>query len=133
MGRSKFKQVLGSFGATAVSIGGIIGSGIFFILGIAAGVAGPAVVLSLILAGIVAILTALSFASLSSKITKEGGEYQFVYVAFGPQVGFFGGLLWIAATAISGVTVSIALAGYLTTLIPFASVKLVAALAACPS
>lgn len=127
--KSEFKEVLGYFGATAISIGGIIGSGIFFILGIAAGAAGPAVVLSLLLAGIVAILTSLSFASLSSKITKEGGEYQFVYIAFGPGVGFFGGLLWIAATAIAGVTVSIALAGYLTALIPFAPLNVVAALA----
>lgn len=120
---------MGYFGATAVSIGGIIGSGIFFILGIAAGVAGPAVVLSLFLAGIVAMLTALSFACLSSRITKEGGEYQFVYAAFGPKAGLFGGLLWIAATAVAGVTVSIALAGYLNALIPFAPRNAVAALA----
>ena len=126
---SVFEKVLGSFGATAISIGGIIGSGIFFILGMAAGVAGSGVVISLIIAGIIAILTALSFATLGSKITKEGGEYQFVYAAFGPAVGFFAGLLWISATAIAGVTVSIALAGYLTTLVPFAPINVVAAIA----
>jgi APA family basic amino acid/polyamine antiporter len=85
--------------------------------------------LSLIFAGIIAILTSLSFASLGSKITKEGGEYQFVYTAFGKDVGFFAGLLWIAATAIAGVTVSIAFAGYLTRLVPFAPMNVVAAMA----
>ncbi len=127
--KPRFERVLGSFGATAVSIGGIIGSGIFFIIGIAAGKAGPAVILSLILAGIIAFFTALSFASLGSKITKEGGEYQFVYIAFGPTIGFLAGLLWIFATAIAGVTVSIAFASYLTVLIPFAPVNITAAVA----
>lgn len=124
-----FEKVLGNFGATAISIGGIIGSGIFFIIGMAAGEAGPAVILSLILAGIIALFTSLSFASLGSKIVKEGGEYQFVYVAFGPLIGFFGGLLWIFSTAIAGVTVSIAFASYVTTLIPALPLNVTAALA----
>lgn len=127
--KSAFKRVLGGFGALAVSIGGIVGSGIFFILGIAAGAAGTGVILSLIIAGFIAVLTALSFASLASKITKEGGEYQFVYAAFGPEVGLYAGLLWILATAIAGVTVSIAFANYLTRLVPFAPVNVVAAIA----
>jgi len=127
--KTKFERILGSFGATAVSIGGIIGSGIFFIIGMAAAEAGPAVILSLVIAGIIALFTALSFASLGSKILKEGGEYQFVYVAFGSTVGFFAGLLWISATAIAGVTVSIAFASYLTALIPIIPVNIAAALA----
>jgi APA family basic amino acid/polyamine antiporter len=127
--KTEFERILGSFSATAISIGGIIGSGIFFIIGIAARDAGPAVILSLILAGIIALFTSLSFASLGSKIVKEGGEYQFVYVAFGPLVGFFGGLLWIFSTAIAGVTVSIAFASYLTALIPFLPLNITAAFA----
>lgn len=124
-----FERILGNLGSTSVSMGGIIGSGIFFIIGIAAGKAGSAVILSLILAGIIALFTSLSFASLGSKITKEGGEYQFIYIAFGPVIGFFAGIFWIFATAIAGVTVSIAFASYLTALIPFAPVNVTAALA----
>jgi APA family basic amino acid/polyamine antiporter len=123
-----FDKVLGKFGATAVSIGGIIGSGIFFIIGMAAGEAGSAVILSLIISGIIALLTSLSFASLSSKIVKEGGEYQFVYIAFGPAIGFFAGIYWILATAISAVTVSIAFAGYLSMFFQSISIKIAAAL-----
>jgi len=129
MKKTKFEKVLGNFSATAVSIGGIIGSGIFFIIGMATGEAGPAVILSLILAGIIALLTSLSFASLGSKIVKEGGEYQFVYIAFGPAIGFIAGLFWIFSTAIAAVTVSIAFASYLSALLPFLPINIVAALA----
>lgn len=81
--KPKFERVLGNLGSASVSIGGIIGLGIFFIIGIASDKAGSAVILSSILAGIIALFTSLSFASLGSKITKEGGEYQFIYIAFG--------------------------------------------------
>jgi APA family basic amino acid/polyamine antiporter len=125
--RAYFEPVIGGLKALSISIGGIIGSGIFFILGIATKESGPSVILSLLLAGIIAMLTALSFASLSARIPKEGGEYQFVYKAFGPTIGFFGGLFWIFSTAIAAVTVSLALASYLTTALPFLSMRLVAA------
>ena len=126
--KQAFDRVLGNFGSTAISIGGIIGSGIFFIISIAAGEAGSGVILSLLLAGLIALFTALSFASLGSKITKEGGEYQFVYIAFGKEIGFFAGLFWILATAIAAVTVSIAFASYFTALIPIAPVNVVASI-----
>jgi APA family basic amino acid/polyamine antiporter len=116
--RPNFKPILGLFGAIGVSIGGIIGSGIFFIIGPATAEAGPAVIFSLIIAGAIASLTALSFASLGSKVQKEGGEYQFVYLAFGPRIGFIGGIVWIFSTAIAAVTVSLAFAGYVSALLP---------------
>jgi APA family basic amino acid/polyamine antiporter len=128
-GRTRFKPVLGFLGATAVSIGGIIGSGIFFILGLAAGEAGPAVLLSLALSGMIALLTSLSFASLGSKIQKEGGEYQFVFLAFGPKIGFLGGIVWIFSTAIAAVTVSLAFASYLGALFPPFDTRITAAVA----
>ncbi len=126
--KTSFEPVLGFLSATGISIGGIIGSGIFFIIGIAAGEAGPAVLLSLCLAGVVAILTSLSFASLGSRITKEGGEYQFVYLMLGRTVGFFGGLLWVFSTAVAAVTVSIAFVSYLSVVIPIPSISAFAAL-----
>jgi APA family basic amino acid/polyamine antiporter len=125
-----FKPVIGGLRALAISIGGIIGSGIFFIMGFSTDKAGPAVVISLVIAGAVALLTALSFASLGSLIPKEGGEYQFVYRAFGPTIGFLGGLFWIFSTAIAAVTVSLAFASYLSALLPLLDMRLTAA-AAC--
>jgi APA family basic amino acid/polyamine antiporter len=127
--KPKFKRVLDLFSATLISIGAIIGSGIFFIIGMAASESGPALVLSMALAGLIAVLTALSFASLGSKIVKEGGEYQFIYIAFGKTVGFFAGIFWIFATAISGVAVSLAFGSYLSALFPILNINLIAAAA----
>lgn len=127
--KPNFKPILGYLSATGISIGGIIGSGIFFIMGIATEEAGAAVILSLALAGGIAVLTSLSFASLGSKIQREGGEYQFVYLSFGPKIGFAGGLLWILSTSIAAVTVSLAFASYLAALIPGIDLRVTASLA----
>lgn len=125
--KTVLQQVIGKFGATAISIGGIIGSGIFFLISTAAARAGSAVVLSFIIAGIIALATSLSFASLSSKVVKEGGEYQFIYAAFGPKIGFLVGMLWIVATGMIAVTVSIAFASYLIALFPLLPLNVTAA------
>jgi len=56
------KREIGLFGATALGIGAIIGSGIFVITGIVAGIAGPAMIISVLIAGIIALFSALSVA-----------------------------------------------------------------------
>ena len=68
----ELKRTLSLFDATAIGIGAIIGAGIFVVLGVAVGYAGPAVIISMIIAATVALFTALSFAELSSAIPKEG-------------------------------------------------------------
>ena len=73
----ELKRTLNLFDATSIGIGAIIGAGIFVVLGIAVGYAGPAVIVSMIIAGMVALFTALSFSELSSAIPKEGGTYEF--------------------------------------------------------
>jgi APA family basic amino acid/polyamine antiporter len=67
------KRNLNLLDATAVGIGAIIGAGIFVVLGVAIGYAGPSIIISIIVAGIVASFTAFSFAELGSAIPKEGG------------------------------------------------------------
>ena len=74
--------------ATSVGIGAIIGAGIFVVLGIAIGYAGPAVVVSIIIAGIVASFTAFSFAELGSAIPKEGGAYIYAFELISPFAAF---------------------------------------------
>ena len=71
----ELKRTLGVFGAASLCIGAIIGAGIFVLIDVASGIAGPAVVLSFLIAGITASLTALSSAELSSFITEAGGSY----------------------------------------------------------
>ena len=66
-------RTLGLWGA--VGVGAIIGTGIFVLVGVGSGLAGPAVVVSFVLAGFTAPLTGLSTAELSSFITEAGGSY----------------------------------------------------------
>jgi hypothetical protein len=56
---AELKREIGLFGATAQGIGAIIGSGIFIVTGIVAGIAGPAMIISLLIAGIIALFSAL--------------------------------------------------------------------------
>jgi len=87
----ELKRTLGVLGAAGLCIGAIIGAGIFVLIGVASGIAGPAVILSFSIAGIAAFLTALSSAELSSFITEAGGSYIYAQKAFGNFWGFLVG------------------------------------------
>ncbi|MEN6609458.1 MAG: amino acid permease [Methanoregulaceae archaeon] len=109
---NQLKRTLGVWQAAAVSIGAIIGAGIFVLIGVASGMAGPAVILSFILAGFAAFFTALSAAELSSFITESGGSYIFTHHAFGRFWGFLVGWMQSADYMIGASAVSIGFAGY---------------------
>jgi len=109
----ELKRTIGVWQAAAVSIGAIIGAGIFVLIGVASGLAGPAVVLSFVLAGFAALFTALSAAELSSFITESGGSYIYTHHAFGRFWGFVVGWVQTADYVIGASAVSIGFAGYL--------------------
>ena len=80
-----------------LAINAIIGTGIFFVPGIAARIAGPASIISWILVGILALLVAACFAELVSMFPKAGGVYEYTKQAFGEFGGFMvGWIAWIA-------------------------------------
>jgi APA family basic amino acid/polyamine antiporter len=123
------KRALNLFDSVAIGIGAMIGAGIFVVTGIAAGLAGPAVIFSIIIAGAVSSLTALSFAELSSAIPLEGGAYQFVYKVVSHDVGFLAGWLWLFSNIVAGSAISMGLASYLNVLLPALPIRPVAVLA----
>jgi APA family basic amino acid/polyamine antiporter len=124
------KRNLSLLDATAVGIGAIIGAGIFVVLGIAIGYAGPSVIVSMIIAGIVASFTAFSFAELGSAIPKEGGAYQFAFELIYHFVAFMIGCLWLFAQIVAGAAISLGFAGYFVAIFPMFSLKTVAVVAA---
>jgi APA family basic amino acid/polyamine antiporter len=126
----ELKRTLNLFDATAIGIGAIIGAGIFVVLGIAVDYAGPAVVVSMVVAGIVALFSALSFAELGSAIPKEGGTYEFAYQLISPSVAFLSGCLWLFGQTVAGAAVSLGLASYFVAVFPFFPLKVVAVSAA---
>jgi APA family basic amino acid/polyamine antiporter len=124
------KRTLNLLDATSVGIGAIIGAGIFVVLGVAIGYAGPSIIISIMIAGAVASFTAFSFAELGSAIPKEGGAYQFAYELISPFAGFVVGCLWLFAQIVAGAAISLGFASYFVAIFPIFSLKTVAVVAA---
>jgi amino acid transporter/nucleotide-binding universal stress UspA family protein len=88
---------LSVFTITMIGVGGMIGAGIFVLTGIAAGVAGPALVLVFFLNGVVTLFTAMVYAELGSAFPEAGGGYLWVKEALGGAQGFLAGWMsWFA-------------------------------------
>jgi amino acid transporter/nucleotide-binding universal stress UspA family protein len=83
--------------ATLIGVGAMIGAGIFVLTGIAAGVAGPALIVAFALNGVVALLTAMSYAELGSCFHDAGGGYLWVKEGLPRWNGFLSGWMgWFA-------------------------------------
>lgn len=96
-GEVTLSRDLNLFTITMIGVGGMIGAGIFVLTGIAAGVAGPALVLAFLLNGIVTTFTAMSYAELGSAFPEAGGGYLWVKEGLGGAQGFLAGWMsWFA-------------------------------------
>ncbi|MEV8632093.1 amino acid permease [Streptosporangium sp. NPDC051023] len=111
-------RVLGLWQLTAIGVGGIIGAGIFTLAGaVANGVAGPAVVISFLIAGIASAAAAFSYAEFAGLIPKAGSAYTYGYAVLGEFAGWFIGWdLLLEYTAIVAV-VAIGISGYFSFLL----------------
>jgi len=109
---TELKRTLGLFKTTLMGVGVILGAGIYTLIGKAAEVAGNAVWLSFLLAALVATLSGLSYAELSSFIPKAGGEYYYARRAFGRFFAFLLTWLLIVGLAIAAGAVALGFAGY---------------------
>jgi len=81
--QSGHERSVGFLGATSIGIGGMVGGGIFAVLGVVAEQAGGAAPLAFLLAGGVALVTASSYAGLCTRYPSAGGTVTFVDRAFG--------------------------------------------------
>ncbi|MDY0169165.1 MAG: amino acid permease [Thermoguttaceae bacterium] len=89
----KLKRNLGLLDVFCIASGAMISSGIFVLPGLAHAQAGPAVVVSYFLAGLLASVGLLNVAELATAMPRAGGDYFFVTRTLGPAVGTIGGLL----------------------------------------
>ncbi|XPV69856.1 MAG: APC family permease [Halarcobacter sp.] len=91
-------RTVGLWGAIAIGVGGMVGGGIFAVLGEAVSLAHGATVIAFVLAGIVALFTSYSYAKLSVKFQTKGGTVSFIDEAFGHNFlsGSVNFLLWLS-------------------------------------
>ncbi|MFF4308746.1 amino acid permease [Streptomyces sp. 900105755] len=110
---ARLDRSLGLVQLTAIGVGGIIGAGIFTLAGTVANeTAGPAVLVSFLIAGVASACAALSYAEFAGLIPKAGSAYTYGYAVLGEFAGWFIGWdLLLEYTAIVAV-VAIGISGY---------------------
>jgi APA family basic amino acid/polyamine antiporter len=91
----KLDRSIGLFGATTIGVGALMGAGIYVLIGAAARAAGPSVIFSYLITGLLAFITTLMYAELSRIIPRSGGGYAYSYNILGSLGGFTTG--WFLA------------------------------------
>ena len=112
------KRTLGPWGLTALGIGAVIGGGIFVITGQAAAEhAGPAIILSFVIAAICCSFTALCYAEFATLIPMSGSSYSYAYATLGELVAWFIGWNMVLEYGVSASAVAVSWTGYFVSLL----------------
>src|SRR3954470_12745771 len=96
---------------TSMGVGAIIGTGIFVVIGQGAGIAGPGVILSFVLAAVACTFSALSYAELASSIPVSGSAYTYTYATMGELVAWIIGWDLILEYGVSVAAVAVGWGG----------------------
>ncbi|AIS53469.1 amino acid permease [Thermoanaerobacter kivui] len=114
----KLKKTLTAIDLIALGLGAIIGTGIFVITGVAAAEkAGPAIVLSFILAGLACAFAAISYAELASIFPIAGSTYNYTYIAMGEFIAWIIGWDLILEYVFALPAIALGWSGYFTNLL----------------
>ena len=116
--KSELKKTLGAFDLIILGIGAVVGTGIFTIVGSAivggpegAG-AGPAIILSMVLAAIASIFSALCYSEIAAMIPIAGSAYTYTYITMGEFMAWLVGWILMLEYAIGNITIASAWSGY---------------------
>jgi APA family basic amino acid/polyamine antiporter len=132
-GEHGLKRVLGALDLTTLGIGAIIGTGIFVLTGqAAAAYAGPAIVVSMVLAGLVSALAALCYSEFASTVPIAGSAYTYGYATLGEFFAWVIGWDLILEYALGAATVAVGWSGYLVSFLKDLGVHFPAVLSAAP-
>lgn len=110
-GRSLVRS-LGVTHLVCISIGATLGTGILVVLGEAVPVAGPAVWIAFILAGVAAMLSALSYAEMAGLVPASGSSYSYTYVTLGEGMAWVCGWCLVLEYAVSVAAVAVGAGQY---------------------
>ena len=132
-GEGTLKRTLGVSALTLLGVGAIIGTGIFVLTGQAAGRhAGPAVVVSMILAGVVSALAALCYSEFASSVPISGSAYTYSYATLGEFIAWIIGWDLILEYAFGAATVAVGWSGNMISLLADFGIHFPIALSAAP-
>ncbi|AQA15137.1 amino acid permease [Streptomyces malaysiensis] len=111
------RRSMGVWQLTMISIGATLGTGIFVVLGEAVPDAGPAVVVSFVIAGLTALFSALSYAELAGTIPVSGSSYSYAYATLGELIAWVCGWCLILEYGVSVAAVAVGWGEYLNELL----------------
>lgn len=132
-GEHTLKKTLSALDLTMLGVGAIIGTGIFVLTGQAAGKhAGPAVVISMILAGIVSAFAALCYSEFAASVPISGSAYAYGYGTLGEFVAWIIGWDLILEYAFGAATVAVGWSGYVVSFLSDLGINFPPSLAAPP-
>jgi len=132
-GDGGLRRVLGPAQLIMLGVGAIIGTGIFVLTGQAAAAnAGPAIVLSMVLAGLTSVLAALCYSEFAASVPVAGSAYTYAYATLGEFVAWVIGWDLILEYALGAATVAVGWSGNLVTLLHQLGWSFPAAISAAP-
>jgi basic amino acid/polyamine antiporter, APA family len=132
--KKSLTRSLGAFQLTMLGIGAVIGTGIFVLTAEAAQKAGPGMMVSFVIAGIVCAVAALCYAELASMVPVSGSAYTYTYAVMGEMLAWMVGWALVLEYAIAAGAVSVGWSGYFVGLLNnFAGIHIPEFLASGPS
>lgn len=132
-GENRLRRVLGPIQLTSLGVGAIIGAGIFVATGAAArNVAGPALMLSYVVAGVTCVFAALCYAEFASMVPVAGSAYTYAYATLGELFAWIIGWDLILEYAVGSATVANGWSGYFQSVMAKFNLAFPAALAGPP-
>lgn len=132
-GENRLRRVLGPVQLTGLGVGAIIGAGIFVATGAAAhNVAGPALILSYVVAGITCVFAALCYAEFASMVPIAGSAYTYAYATLGELFAWIIGWDLVLEYVVSSAAVANGWSGYFQSVLAKFGLELPAALSGPP-
>ena len=122
--QSGLKRSMGLLPLTMFSVGSIVGTGIFVILGTAVPKAGPAVIVSFVLAGITCLFSALSYAEMAGSIPISGSSYSYAYATMGELVAWVCGWCLMLEYGVSVAAVAVGWGQYINEIASLVGLKI---------
>jgi basic amino acid/polyamine antiporter, APA family len=132
-GENRLRRILGPVALTSLGVGAIIGTGIFVLTGVAAhDKAGPAIILSFVVAGIACIFAALCYSEFASMVPIAGSAYTYAYATLGEMFAWIIGWDLILEYAVASATVAHGWSAYFQDFLGIFGFKLPFALTRAP-